>query len=410
VTKGVLPQQAFAYDPYGNLTSDAQTGTGVSALAYDLADHLTGIDPAGTANDTTFTLDALGRFATRTVNGTTDAYDYVDTGETVTRISTGAAVTDSPVSPSGDRFGVKSSGTLDWFIPDLHGDVAGAWDSTESSVVDAIRYDAWGGTIATGSAGGTAVGSGLWTYQGRLDVSPSALGTPLYDMSARFYAPGIAAFTQLDSVMGGAQDPLSMNRFLYAEGNPATLIDPTGHGVDCGIGMSCTAQERQADQKRYREYEARKRARESYRHTGPRTRRGSGDAPQHVPNRRYADTPAISGRADLETAMKNWRDEESHKSGCERMADANPLGNPCNSSPLMQASEDYVREALASQTNTETEIGWWVPGRVGPSCWPVARRADQAVRRRERVGAQTGAAASSRACRVEAGDLNSYQI
>ena len=64
-------------------------------------------------------------------------------------------------------------------------------------------------TIGTGSAGGTAVGAANWKYQGRLDVSPSGLATPLYDMSARFYAPGLGAFTQLDSVMGGAQNPLS---------------------------------------------------------------------------------------------------------------------------------------------------------------------------------------------------------
>jgi hypothetical protein len=31
--------------------------------------------------------------------------------------------------------------------------------------------------------------------------------------------------------MGRAQDPRSMNRFLYAEGNPATLIDPEGHRI-----------------------------------------------------------------------------------------------------------------------------------------------------------------------------------
>jgi hypothetical protein len=28
--------------------------------------------------------------------------------------------------------------------------------------------------------------------------------------------------------MGSAQNPLSMNRFLYALANPATLVDPTG--------------------------------------------------------------------------------------------------------------------------------------------------------------------------------------
>lgn len=71
VTKGILPVQSFSYDPYGNLTTDAETGTasGVTAMTYDLADRLTGIDPAGTADDTAFTLDALGRFATRTVGG-----------------------------------------------------------------------------------------------------------------------------------------------------------------------------------------------------------------------------------------------------------------------------------------------------------------------------------------------------
>lgn len=48
-------------------------------------------------------------------------------------------------------------------------------------------------------------------------------------MSARFYDPGLGAFTQLDSYSGRAQDPLSLNRYLYAAANPASLIDPTGH-------------------------------------------------------------------------------------------------------------------------------------------------------------------------------------
>jgi hypothetical protein len=48
-------------------------------------------------------------------------------------------------------------------------------------------------------------------------------------MSARFYAPGLGTFTQLDTDGGKVANPLSMNRFLYALGNPATFIDPTGH-------------------------------------------------------------------------------------------------------------------------------------------------------------------------------------
>jgi RHS repeat-associated protein len=135
---------------------------------------------------------------------------------------------------------VRDATTLNWLVPDLHGNVAGSLDASEATLVNAVRYDAWGETIGTGTAGGSAVGASAWKYQGRLDVSPAGLATPLYDMAARFYAPGIGAFTSLDSVTGSAQDPLSMNRFLYAEANPATLIDPTGHYAVWG-GQLCSS-------------------------------------------------------------------------------------------------------------------------------------------------------------------------
>ena len=77
-----------------------------------------------------------------------------------------------------------------------------------------------------------------WKYQGRLDLSPSAI--PLYAAGARDYAPGLGMFTSLDTFAGSAQDPLSMNRFLYAEANPATLVDPSGH-AGCPAGKKCAA-------------------------------------------------------------------------------------------------------------------------------------------------------------------------
>ena len=237
VTKGILTPQAFTYDARGNLTGDSQTGTDTTAYTYDLGNRLTRIDAPNTANDADFTLDALGRFATRVLaaGSGTDTYSYTGTTETVARIANSlGTVTESITTPAGDRLGVKVGTTTNWFLPDLHGDIAGSLSSDQATVVNAIRYDAWGETIATGSAGGTAVGAATWKYQGRLDLSPTASGptasgTPLYDMSARLYAPGIGTFTQLDTVAGGAQHPLSMNRFLYAEANPATLVDPTGH-------------------------------------------------------------------------------------------------------------------------------------------------------------------------------------
>ncbi|MCI0583533.1 MAG: RHS repeat-associated core domain-containing protein [Chloroflexi bacterium] len=97
-----------------------------------------------------------------------------------------------------------------------------------AAILSALRYDPWG-LVPTGGAwdsGGSFTNP--WRYQGRLDVSPVA-GDQLYDYGARFYAPAAGVLTQLDSYAGQALDPRSMNRYLYAEANPATLIDPDGH-------------------------------------------------------------------------------------------------------------------------------------------------------------------------------------
>ena len=67
-----------------------------------------------------------------------------------------------------------------------------------------------------------------WRFQGRILESADG-STDLYDFSARSYDPGLGAFTSFDSVAGGAQNPLTLNRYLYANANPATLVDPTGH-------------------------------------------------------------------------------------------------------------------------------------------------------------------------------------
>src|SRR5450759_31917 len=96
-------------------------------------------------------------------------------------------------------------------LPDLHGNTAGALNSTASAVTDAFAYDAYGNTVA-------AVTSALptpWRYQGR--ILESAAGTPdLYDFGARSYSPTIGTFTSLDSLHGSAGNPALLNGYLYA--------------------------------------------------------------------------------------------------------------------------------------------------------------------------------------------------
>jgi RHS repeat-associated protein len=224
--------QSFSYDAYGALTTNVELAVAGTGYTYDAAGRLTFIDAQGTTSDATFVIDALGRAKTRSIStsptATLDTYGYLADTEVVSEIATtggSTATTDAALGPDGSRLAVKTGSTLSWTLPDLHGDIAGLLASTPTTISDAYRYDGYGQTL--GTPYGTA--KNPWRYQGRLDVSPT--GTPLYDLSARNYSPGLGTFTSVDSFAGSAANPLSLNRYLYALANPATLIDPTGHEV-----------------------------------------------------------------------------------------------------------------------------------------------------------------------------------
>lgn len=55
-------------------------------------------------------------------------------------IATAGVNLDSAVGPAGDRLSVKAGSVVNWFLPDLHGDIAGSLDQAESTVTNAIRY------------------------------------------------------------------------------------------------------------------------------------------------------------------------------------------------------------------------------------------------------------------------------
>jgi RHS repeat-associated protein len=53
--------------------------------------------------------------------------------------------------------------------------------------------------------------------------------TGLYYYGARFYDPSIDRFVTEDSSKGNLEDPLSLDRYIYARDNPEAITDPTGH-------------------------------------------------------------------------------------------------------------------------------------------------------------------------------------
>jgi RHS repeat-associated protein len=53
-------------------------------------------------------------------------------------------------------------------------------------------------------------------------------------LRARQYAPGMGRFLTRDTWSGDVDNPLSMNRWGYVEGNPVNLSDPSGYSPVCG--------------------------------------------------------------------------------------------------------------------------------------------------------------------------------
>ena len=128
--------------------------------------------------------------------------------------------------PSGGVTAVQASGGSPFTaMSDQHGDLTATFSPTPTAagLAGSASYTPYG--MATSSGYPPSLG-----YQG--DYTDPATGQ--VDMNARSYSPATGAFTSNDTIAGS---PLSStidgNPYAYANGNPVTYTDPTGHL--CGV-------------------------------------------------------------------------------------------------------------------------------------------------------------------------------
>jgi RHS repeat-associated protein len=102
-------------------------------------------------------------------------------------------------------------------------------------VAGSVTYDPWGQVLASA---GPAIQVG---YQGQW-TDP---GTGQVDMGARFYQPSAGGFINQDTYAGTQGGPaVTGNLHAYADDNPMTITDPSGHSPSASPGTgSVTASE-----------------------------------------------------------------------------------------------------------------------------------------------------------------------
>lgn len=125
---------------------------------------------------------------------------------------------------------------------------------SDNGVIKYLLTDHLGSTVAITDAAGTMLSEtrympfcesradvGLLTGTDKTFTSQRDMpGTGLMDYHARAYSPWLGRFIQPDSIVPGAANPQSWNRYAYVVNNPILFNDPTGHDVGCP-GMDASA-------------------------------------------------------------------------------------------------------------------------------------------------------------------------
>lgn len=225
---------SYTYDKSGNRTS-----VGAKTFAYDQRNQLLTADGAAYSYTARGTLaqagphltktDAFGQVVSQGSDTGTQTYEYdalgrmYKTGLAYSGIGNtlaGDGLTKYTRDVDEDLVGVGEGSTLRFAWTDQHTDVVGQFTATGTALAASTTYDPLGQIKATNAMIGHLGYQSAWT-----DFS-----TGRVNMWHRWYNTLTGQFDTRDSMeIEPIPDSAGANRFAYAEDNPLTETDPTGH-------------------------------------------------------------------------------------------------------------------------------------------------------------------------------------
>jgi RHS repeat-associated protein len=194
-------------------------------FAYDAENHLTSMTASGTA--VTMIYDGFGNRVAKTVNGVTTRYlvedDVNPTGypQVMDELS-GNGMVERTYTYGLQRISENQVVNNTW-TPSFYGyDGAGSvrqLTNAAGTVTDTYEYDAFGNKISL-----TGTTPNNYLYRGEQYDSDLAL----YYLRARYYNPAMDRFVSMDPENGSEDDPATLHKYIYAQGDAVNGRDPLG--------------------------------------------------------------------------------------------------------------------------------------------------------------------------------------
>ena len=235
-TLAALGAQSFGYDGNDELATDSYdangntTGSGGHTYAYDFENRLVSKDSAAV----TVLYDGDGNRVAKTAGGVPTKYlvddlnptgylqvmDEVSGGAVQVRYTFGNMLVSQTRTPS-------VAAATSFYGYDAHRNITFLSDPN-GSAIETYSYDAWGNLL-----GGTFNVANTRLYSGE-EFDPD-LG--FISLRARTYDQTRGRFLSIDPAVGVTVDPLSFHRYLFAEGDPVGLVDPSGKATAADYGI-----------------------------------------------------------------------------------------------------------------------------------------------------------------------------
>ncbi|THA22997.1 Teneurin-1 [Streptomyces sp. A1277] len=218
----------YTYDARNRLTSDGQstykyTARGTMSSVTDEGGVQTSVKADAfnrviSEGERTYTYDGLDRTLKANDGQGGTVYDFAYSGAGNDVASDGG--TSYSRNVDGSLMGIKSAIGSVLALTDIHDDVVGQFTADGEALSGSTTYSPFGKVEqSTGMVGHLGYQSG-WT-------DPE---TAKVNMAARWYSPETGQFNSRDTVgMNPLPTSVSANRYAYADQNPMTATDPTGH-------------------------------------------------------------------------------------------------------------------------------------------------------------------------------------